>query len=65
MPDVAALETEAAIRAWQGEDPFYDYVPFQTGVAPGLEDDPARWIAYVKESHRRGPRDRDEPGGCV
>ncbi len=42
-----ALETEAAIREWQDEDPFYDYVPFQRGTA-GLEDDPARWIPVVK-----------------
>ena len=42
-----ALETEAAIRAWQDEDPFYDYVPFQRQAA-GLEDDPARWIPVVK-----------------
>jgi Tfp pilus assembly protein PilN len=45
---VAALETEAAIKAWQDEDPFYNYVPFQKGSA-GLEDDPARWIPVVKD----------------
>jgi hypothetical protein len=44
---LAALETEAAIYAWQDRDPFYGYVPFQSGPA-GLEDDPARWIAVVR-----------------
>jgi hypothetical protein len=43
---VAVLETEAAIRGWQGTDPFYYYVPFQKGPA-GLEDDPALWIEDV------------------
>ena len=42
------LETEAAIRSWQGTDPFYAYVPFQKGRA-GLEDDPATWIPEVKD----------------
>lgn len=45
--DVAALDSEAAIRSWQGEDPFYAYVPFQ-GASAGLEDDPATWIPEVK-----------------
>jgi hypothetical protein len=45
---LAALETEHAIKAWQDKDPFYNYVPFQTGSA-GLEDDPARWIPVVKD----------------
>ena len=40
--------SEEAVRAWQGEDPFYAYVPFQKASA-GLEDDPATWIAEVKE----------------
>ena len=44
---VPALESEAAIRAWQGEDPFYAYVPFQRASA-GLEDDPATWIPVVR-----------------
>ena len=45
---VAALEAEDAILAWQEEDPFYNYVPFQKTSA-GLEDDPAHWIPVVKE----------------
>lgn len=44
---VAALTSEAAIRGWQGADPFYAYVPFQKDSA-GLEDDPSTWIPYVK-----------------
>jgi hypothetical protein len=43
---VAALETENAIRGWQGADPFFNYVPFQK-TAAGLEDDPATWIDDV------------------
>ena len=45
---VPQLETEAAIKSWQGTDPFYAYVPFQQTSA-GLEDDPATWIPKVKE----------------
>jgi hypothetical protein len=45
---VGALETEAAIKAWQDADPFYNYVPFQK-TAAGHEDDPARWIPVVQE----------------
>ncbi len=36
-----------AILAWQGEDPYYDYVPWQKAAA-GLGDDPADWIPAVK-----------------
>ncbi len=43
----AVLETETAIRSWQGADPFYNYVPFQTTSA-GLEDDPALWTATLE-----------------
>ena len=43
--DAPALESEAAIKSWQG-DPFYNYVPFQTESA-GLEDDPAKWLATL------------------
>jgi hypothetical protein len=39
---------ESAILAWQGPDPFYNYVPFQK-TAAGLEDDPATWIPVVKD----------------
>ena len=45
--DVTALTSEAAIKAWQGDDPFYAYVPFQKESA-GLEDDPATWIPEVE-----------------
>jgi hypothetical protein len=44
---VAALDDEAAVLAWQGTDPFYNYVPFQKTSA-GLEDDPALWLAAIK-----------------
>ena len=40
--------SEAAVLAWQGADPFYNYVPLQKGAA-GLEDDPSKWIAVVKD----------------
>jgi hypothetical protein len=43
-----ALTDPTAIRAWQGADPFYAYVPFQKASA-GLEDDPAAWMAVVKD----------------
>jgi hypothetical protein len=39
------LESEAAIKSWQ-DDPFYNYVPFQSESA-GLEDDPAKWLATL------------------
>lgn len=45
----AALETEDAILAWQDSDPFYNYVPFQSTDA-GLDDDPASWIAVVRDA---------------
>jgi hypothetical protein len=44
---VAALAAEDAVLAWQGEDPFYNYVPFQATSA-GLEDDPATWLPVVQ-----------------
>jgi hypothetical protein len=43
--DAPGLESEAAIKSWQG-DPFYNYVPFQDTSA-GLEDDPAKWMATL------------------
>jgi hypothetical protein len=46
--DVASLNSTAVIRSWQN-DPFYAYVPFQTGAA-GLEDDPAKWLPVVKSA---------------
>jgi hypothetical protein len=45
---VPALETEDAIKGWQGADPFYNYVPFQKDAA-GFEDDPATWIDDVRQ----------------
>lgn len=45
--NVPALTSEAAIRAWQGTDPFYGYVPFQA-TAAGLEDSPADWLDDVQ-----------------
>jgi hypothetical protein len=38
---------DSAIKAWQGNDPFFDYVPWQSKSA-GLGDDPAKWIPVVK-----------------
>jgi hypothetical protein len=35
------------ILAWQGQDPYYDYVPWQKASA-GLGDDPATWVPAVK-----------------
>ena len=40
---VPALANPDNILAWQGTDPFYNYVPFQTASA-GLDDNPADWI---------------------
>jgi len=42
-----ALATSTAVLAWQGPDPFYNYVPFQK-AAVGLGDDPAKWIPVVQ-----------------
>jgi hypothetical protein len=56
---------ESAILAWQGPDPFYNYVPFQK-TAAGLEDDPATWIAVVKD--RTGvdlATEADPAGACA
>ena len=40
---------DTAIKAWQGNDPFFDYVPWQSKSA-GLGDDPAKWIPVVKNA---------------
>jgi hypothetical protein len=40
---------DSAIKAWQGNDPFFDYVPWQSRSA-GLGDDPAMWIPVVKSA---------------
>lgn len=53
--DLPALTSEAVVRSWQGStpedagEPFYAYVPFQTGSA-GLEDDPAKWLPVVRSA---------------
>jgi hypothetical protein len=46
--DVASLKTGAAILAWQGADPFFNYVPWQKDSA-GLGDEPTKWIPVVLE----------------
>ena len=38
----------AATLAWQGSDPFFDYIPWQSKSA-GIGDDPAKWIPVVKQ----------------
>jgi hypothetical protein len=43
---VPELTAEANILAWQGSDPFYNYIPFQATSA-GLEDNPADWLDDV------------------
>lgn len=45
----AAPETTdaEAIVDWQGDEPFYAYIPWQ-GTSAGLDDDPAEWTGYVK-----------------
>jgi len=42
-----ALAASATVLAWQGADPFYNYVPFQK-ASVGLGDDPAKWSPVVK-----------------
>lgn len=44
---VAALASSANILAWQGNDPFFNYVPWQK-ISAGLGDDPAEWIPVVQ-----------------
>ena len=45
--DVPALTTPAVIRSWQGTDPFYAYVPFQS-TAVGVDDSAATWLDVVR-----------------
>jgi hypothetical protein len=45
--DVAALDSPAVIRSWQGTDPFYAYVPFQR-TAVGVDDSAAAWLPVVR-----------------
>jgi hypothetical protein len=42
-----ALDNGPNILAWQGNDPFFNYVPWQS-KSGGLGEDPAKWIAVVK-----------------
>lgn len=47
---VAALTSGTTILDWQqetGDDPYYDYVPWQKASA-GLGDDPGTWVPVVK-----------------
>lgn len=49
---VAALADPANVAAWQrnaGDDPSYDYIPWQKTTA-GLGDDPAKWIPVVRSA---------------
>jgi hypothetical protein len=46
---VAALADGANILAWQGREPSYDYIPWQTASA-GLGDDPTKWIPVVRRA---------------
>jgi hypothetical protein len=58
---------DAAILAWQGADPFFAYVPWQSRPA-GLGDDPARWIPVVKEKtgvDLTGMTDAQAQAACV
>ena len=68
---VAALESEDAVKAWQGEDPFYAYVPFQTRGRrlrgrPGDAGSPS-WRRAPASTSRRCPTRRRPaqalPGG--
>ena len=43
----ADIDSEADVLAWQGDDPFYNYVPFQAAAA-GLEDEPDAWLDVIE-----------------
>jgi hypothetical protein len=45
--DATATTNAANIVGWQGAEPFYAYIPWQS-TAAGIDDDPADWIGYVK-----------------
>jgi len=45
--DATATNNAASIVGWQGAEPFYAYIPWQSNSA-GVDDDPADWIGYVK-----------------
>jgi hypothetical protein len=44
--DTPSLKTPAAIGGWQGTDPFYAYIPFQS-TAVGVDDTASDWIPVV------------------
>lgn len=37
----------ANVVGWQGSEPFYAYIPWQSTIA-GVDDDPAEWIGHVE-----------------
>jgi hypothetical protein len=43
----ALLDTPANILAWQGSDPFFNYIPWQSASA-GVGDEPSKWLPVVK-----------------
>jgi hypothetical protein len=45
--DATATSNAANIVGWQGAEPFYAYIPWQS-TAAGIDDDPADWIDYVQ-----------------
>ena len=45
-----ALDDGARILAWQGNDPFFNYVPFQSTSAGLGDDEPSEWIPVVKQA---------------
>lgn len=48
---VAALDDPANVLAAQEGDPFFDYIPWQkTSNHVGGDDDPAKWIAVVRNA---------------
>lgn len=49
--NVTALQNTTNILAWQGSDPFYNYIPFQP-TSVGLDDEDERddWIRVVKDT---------------
>jgi hypothetical protein len=45
--DAPALTADAVVLGWQGAEPHYGYIPFQSTSA-GLGDVPSTWISKVK-----------------
>ena len=63
VPRRPALERRSGDpRVAEGNDPFYEYVPFQATSA-GLEDDPAKWLPVVLARTGIDLADGDRPGG--